>query len=802
MIDARKTLHRIVASARKAALAFVRPESGQIIWPEKTDLDRDYVTAGLTPTKLVSVLKDFDDGDLASGLNLIEEIEEKDTHIGSVAATRRVALTGLPWEIVSAADVRDIEDRTQADKAADYCREVLTDLDSFDAVLPHLALGIGRSISVAELVWEDSRLANIVPVLGSRLTYDTTGDTSELRILTKEESSRGVAMEPNKFIIHTPHNVSGLPMRGGLLRMTAACYLAKALSLKSWMIFLEVFGMPVRVARYEPTASKEEKIALLKMLQSLGTDAAGVFSKAVELEFIQAKLQGELPFERAAKFFNAEASKAWLGQTLTTEQGDRGSQSLGRVHNDVREDLRDEDIAAEGRTIRNDLLRPLVEGEYGTDVVVPYFRRRIEGASDVRELTDVVDKAVNDLGLMVDKKWFAAEVGVKLTDKDDEALQPTKPASPFDGLSLSDRKRLVLADRNDDETDTTDTFDVAEEYADEATNEADSLFGPLVEQVQSWFDKADEDTPAASLYPVLIDRIPQMGVASIAALADVVRSLMLASNLLGRLAVKEAFERHSSRRVLAEAAPIERLPFEAAVAALRQRVAIPTPAFRKLGAEAQARAFTVARIASIRLISDIHDAIVQAVEAGETGHEFRRRLPQALQNNGWLGMRSWHADLIFRQQSVMAYSAGRYTQMQEVGITHWRYSALRDSRTRPTHAALDGRIFEMSDRRFYPPWEFQCRCVAEPMFDDELPGATVDRSDDLVGQRFATDANTGEPLAFPSQGQGFRFDPARFANIEPLRLDSIDNPQLRDAFRLLLDAERIAYVDDEGDASE
>lgn len=98
----------------------------------------------------------------------------------------------------------------------------------------------------------------------------------------------------------------------------------------------------------------------------------------------------------------------------------------------------------------------------------------------------------------------------------------------------------------------------------------------------------------------------------------------------------------------------------------------------------------------------------------------------------------------------MAYAAGRYTQMQEVGITHWRYSALRDSRTRPTHAALDGRIFEMSDRRFYPPWEFQCRCVAEPMFDDELPGATVDRSDDLVGQRFATDANTGEPLAFPS----------------------------------------------------
>ena len=118
------------------------------------------------------------------------------------------------------------------------------------------------------------------------------------------------------------------------MRVTAMAYLAKNLALKDWMIFAEVFGMPIRVARYEPSATQEEKRELLRMLESLGSHAAGVFSRAVELQVLEAN-RGTIgpPYERLIEFLNREMSKAWLGQTLTTDvTGQKGTIAATQVH--------------------------------------------------------------------------------------------------------------------------------------------------------------------------------------------------------------------------------------------------------------------------------------------------------------------------------------------------------------------------------------------------------------------------------------------------------------------------------------
>src|SRR5205085_6830418 len=112
-----------------------------------------------------------------------------DPHLFSVAQTRRLAITGLAWKIVPASDVDPdrFSDAVAAGATAHYCADTLATLDDFDAVLAHLALGVGRNISVAELVWEAAadglRLREIVPVDFGRLR---TGHAGELRILTAE----------------------------------------------------------------------------------------------------------------------------------------------------------------------------------------------------------------------------------------------------------------------------------------------------------------------------------------------------------------------------------------------------------------------------------------------------------------------------------------------------------------------------------------------------------------------------------------------------------------------------------------
>ncbi len=422
-----KLIERIVNAVRSNSNG--RPKPGQVVMPRSEDSVRDYPSAGLTPSGLSTILREADDGSLSTAMQLFEEMEEKDAHLFAVVNTRRLALTGLEWQVVSAADVHEGTDRVRADEAAVYCRDVLRKLDRFDEVLQHLSLAVGRNIAIAEIVWDlaagEFRPVDIASVDFTRIVFD---DLDRPRILTQEEPEEGIELPANKFIVHTPHSVSGHPQRGGLLRVTAMVYLAKNLALKDWMIFAEVFGMPVRIARYEPTATQEEKRELLRMLESLGSNAAGIFSRAVELQIIEANRgTSGPPYERLLEFLNREMSKAWLGQTLTTDiAGQRGSFAASQVHESVRQDVLADDLRKEGYTIRRDLLSPLTRLRLGQEAPVPFFRRKLRQPLDTSELADVLDTAVNRLGLKVPASWAHDALGVPLSDGS-EAPVPGSP---------------------------------------------------------------------------------------------------------------------------------------------------------------------------------------------------------------------------------------------------------------------------------------------------------------------------------------------------------------------------------------
>lgn len=386
-----------------------RPRPGRVIAPRPEDSIRDYPGAGLTPARLMSVLREADAGDLAAPMQLFEEMEEKDAHLYAVANTRRLGLTGLDWEVVSAADRVDGVNRSAANEAADYARQVLASMDSFDDALQHLALATGRNIAIAEIIWEvvdgELRPVELVPVDFTRIVFD---DLDRPRILTGDAPRDGIPLPPHKFIVHTPQNVTGHPQRGGLLRVSAMVYLAKNMALKDWMIFAEIFGMPLRVARYEPNATAEEKRELMNMLESLGSNAAGIFSRAVELQIIESRRDNaQSPYQNLIEFLNREMSKAWLGQTLTTDTaGQSGTFAASRVHEMVRRDVLADDIRKEGRTIRRDLLSSITRLRFGPNVPVPYFHRRTRPTDDLEKRARTVDLAVNRLGARVPAGWL------------------------------------------------------------------------------------------------------------------------------------------------------------------------------------------------------------------------------------------------------------------------------------------------------------------------------------------------------------------------------------------------------------
>lgn len=123
------------------------------------------------------------------------------------------------------------------------------------------------------------------------------------------------------------------------------------------------------------------------------------------------------------------------------------------------------------------------------------------------------------------------------------------------------------------------------------------------------------------------------------------------------------------------------------------------------------QAFTTAVVEDEKLRLKIKKGIAQALERGETKKQFLNSLPKVL-NEFKSKLKT-----TFETNQALAFGAAQQAKLIEVSedFPYWKYSAIHDAHTRPDHAALDGKIFESTDHRFYPPIGYNCRCTAIPL---------------------------------------------------------------------------------------
>lgn len=196
--------------------------------------------------------------------------------------------------------------------------------------------------------------------------------------------------------------------------------------------FCEVYGMPLRIGKYDPGASKADKQELLDAIVRIGSDAAGIIPETTMIEFKEAnKTTSADIYEQLARYCDEQISKAILGQTLTSDSGG-GSYAQSKTHNEVRHDLTAADAKALAVTIRRDIIRPLVEYNFGADANVPFIRFNSDEEEDQKEAVDMyrtLKKLIEVLGLAEDA---TEEDILKAVKKAAEAAgaPETPPAAP------------------------------------------------------------------------------------------------------------------------------------------------------------------------------------------------------------------------------------------------------------------------------------------------------------------------------------------------------------------------------------
>ena|ERR1700756_1958170 len=423
----------------------------------------------LTPEKVIGILRTSEMGDPWLFLELAERMEEKHLLYQGSLHTRKMAVSQLDIDITAAGD-----DRQSLDDAA-FVEDVLLNgpIDMHDVVF-NILDGLGKGFSATEIIWDtegrnpqtggpawlpfelkwrDPRWMMFDWISGEQLlvrTLKTDGPTlpdarnawetrltpMNFRVRTQWGHEIGIQpatqpLAPFKFITYIHRQKAGLPIRGGLARVAIWNYLFSQYVLKDWMIFAEVYGQPMRLGRYGPGATENDKAALMRAVANIGTDAAAIIPQSMAIEFVESKGGGQKSHEMYQKFIeylDKILTIGILGQELTTQlPHGAGSRAAAQVHDTVRRDIATDDAMRVSNTLNRDLVKPIIDLNRGPRRPGRYPRIVIQfnEEEDLEHLMAGLGPAI-DRGMRVDEKWLREKFGAPDPQQDSIIMHPAQ----------------------------------------------------------------------------------------------------------------------------------------------------------------------------------------------------------------------------------------------------------------------------------------------------------------------------------------------------------------------------------------
>lgn len=393
-------------------------------------------TRGLTPSKLAAILEQAEGGDLLAQFDLFEDMEEKDGHVAAELGKRRRAIL-VDWSVVPPDNPSAAEKR-----ATERIGELLGELPDMEDVLFDVTDAIGKGFACLEIEWHQLRLDGQRLWLPKTITHRPQswfvthrGYQQQLRLRsnTTVDGIAGEPLQPFGWITHIHKAKSGYIERAGLLRQLVWPYLFKNYSVGDLAEFLEIYGIPVRVGKYPASASEKEKMTLLRALVGIGHNAAGIIPEGMGLDFMDAARGDPQAFELMINWCERTQSKVILGGTLTSgADGKSSTNALGKVHNEVRKDLRDSDIRQICATLTRDLIYPIaaVNGlAPGGLRRCPSLRLNVGETEDLTAFAQALPSLVS-IGMQIPVQWAQEKLGIPQPEAGEAVLQAPSWTTP------------------------------------------------------------------------------------------------------------------------------------------------------------------------------------------------------------------------------------------------------------------------------------------------------------------------------------------------------------------------------------
>ena len=282
------------------------------------------------------------------GLKIYEQMRQDD-QVKSSLELKKHAVVASGWSIVPASqDPRDIEIAEFVEFVLHKMRGTINNF-LFQAMT---ALDFGYSIS--EIIWKEYKEGKNVGMIGidrikgkNPRMFDFKSDEFG-NLLPKGivqlntgfvngKAGRGheAHLPTQKFIIYSYQKEFSNWYGKSDLRAAYPSWWSKDNTLKFWSMYLERFGSPIAVGKYN-TATIDVQNQLKQVLDSLQSKSSIVHSKDdFELDFLESKRRSASDYEAALNFYNRSIARAILVPDRVNETGDKGAFAQAKVHFDI-----------------------------------------------------------------------------------------------------------------------------------------------------------------------------------------------------------------------------------------------------------------------------------------------------------------------------------------------------------------------------------------------------------------------------------------------------------------------------------
>ena len=211
----------------------------------------------------------------------------------------------------------------------------------------------------------------------------------------------------------------GEPDDLGLLLEACPHAISKKNMAAFWDEFGEIFGIPIRIGKYSTHDEKQiDKIE--SMLKDMGSNSWANFPDGVDIEIKESKNKDSyMVFDKRIDRSNSELSKLIIGQTMTMDDG--SSMSQAKVHENVADDITDDDAENIKSVVNDDLLPLLIKHGYkfsDNDEFVWDDKNEIS----LKDQKDIDSWLLNE-GFEIDEDYFKEKYNPRITGR-------TKPTEP------------------------------------------------------------------------------------------------------------------------------------------------------------------------------------------------------------------------------------------------------------------------------------------------------------------------------------------------------------------------------------